>query len=361
MLTSNHTVSRPSLSHHQPHARFTRPVPVAAHCNNSSLAHSNAHDTTTTFPRRIMLSLLPSLLLLTNHSPLSAAHANSPPALTTPSPDETSPPAPSPRLLVLVVGSTGQTGRRLVGELRARGFRVLAGSRDVKKAQGLGLSLDKGVQLVEADVLKPEQLEKALSEYGRVDAVVCATGYTGFNPSGFGEIDETGTLNLIQAAKKAQVGRFVLLTSLLTNAPNVGQGDNPNYKFLNLFGSVLDHKLVAEKALRASGLTWTVIRPGGLSNDSADKFGNLVVSGEDTLFGTWWCLVRTLFLAPRGRVRSREILWQRSLLLLLSRKRRKTRSLRSFRASLHPLTIKRQCGSKSKSSLTRMILLFYTD
>jgi hypothetical protein len=29
--------------------------------------------------------------------------------------------------------------------------------------------------------------------------------------------------------------------------PQVGQRDNPNYKFLNLFGAVLDHKLAGER------------------------------------------------------------------------------------------------------------------
>ena len=47
--------------------------------------------------------------------------------------------------------------------------------------------------------------------------------------------------------------RFVLLTSLLTNAKAIGQQDNNNYKFLNAFGGVLDNKLEAEKQLRASG------------------------------------------------------------------------------------------------------------
>lgn len=75
------------------------------------------------------------------------------------------------------------------------------------------------------------------------------------------------------------------MSSLLTNAPAVGQKDNPNYRFLNLFGGVLDHKLVAEKYLKSSGLTYTIVRPGGLSNEPADKIGQLVVGQEDTLFG----------------------------------------------------------------------------
>ena len=33
----------------------------------------------------------------------------------------------------------------------------------------------------------------------------------------------------------------------------VGQADNPNYKFLNLFGGVLDHKLAGERHLRVGG------------------------------------------------------------------------------------------------------------
>jgi hypothetical protein len=48
------------------------------------------------------------------------------------------------------------------------------------------------------------------------------------------QVDGVGTVNLIEAAKKAGVKKFVLLTSLLTNAKAIGQGDNPNYKFLNV-------------------------------------------------------------------------------------------------------------------------------
>jgi len=50
---------------------------------------------------------------------------------------------------------------------------------------------------------------------------------------------------------------------------------NLNFLALNLLGGVLDAKLEAEKYLRSSGLKWTIVRPGGLSNENK---GNLCVS-----------------------------------------------------------------------------------
>eukprot|EP00878_Enallax_costatus_P023656 GHUV01025175.1.p1 GENE.GHUV01025175.1~~GHUV01025175.1.p1 ORF type:complete len:105 (-),score=14.04 GHUV01025175.1:104-418(-) len=41
----------------------------------------------------------------------------------------------------------------------------------------------------------------------------------------------------------------------------------------------------AERHLRSSGLKYTIVRPGGLSNDPPSAKGNLFVSREDTLFG----------------------------------------------------------------------------
>jgi hypothetical protein len=64
-------------------------------------------------------------------------------------------------------------------------------------------------------------------------AQVCATGFTpsfNFGKDNAKAVDGVGTRALVDAAKRAGVKRFVLVTSLLTNAPAVGQAENPNYK-----------------------------------------------------------------------------------------------------------------------------------
>jgi len=74
-------------------------------------------------------------------------------------------------------------------------------------------------------------------------------------PLGPLNVDFNGTLNLIEAAKRAGVTRFVLVTSI-----GADELANP----LNLFWGVLLLKKQAELALARSGLTFTVVRPGGL-------------------------------------------------------------------------------------------------
>ena len=71
------------------------------------------------------------------------------------------------------------------------------------------------------------------------------------------------------------------MSSILTNGRAWGQEKSPGFVITNAFGGVLDEKLVAEKYLRASGLEYTIVRPGGLK--SKPPTGALRVSGEDTL------------------------------------------------------------------------------
>jgi uncharacterized protein YbjT (DUF2867 family) len=60
---------------------------------------------------------------------------------------------------------------------------------------------------------------------------------------------------------------------------------DPPAQFLNALGGILDEKRSAEQYLAASGLSWTVIRPGGLSNDAPSVTGNAIIAGPDTFLG----------------------------------------------------------------------------
>ncbi|MFO0214183.1 MAG: NAD(P)H-binding protein, partial [Pseudanabaena sp.] len=106
------------------------------------------------------------------------------------------------------------------------------------------------------------------------DVLICATGAKpSLNVLEPYLVDFIGTKNLVKAAKAKNIQHFVIVSSLCVS------------KFLhplNLFWLVLFWKKQAERYLQDSGLTYTIVRPGGLLN--REKEGGLVLVGADTLF-----------------------------------------------------------------------------
>lgn len=172
------------------------------------------------------------------------------------------------RMNVLVVGATGKTGRWITNQLRAMSgdVDVRAMVRDRAKADFADT-----VDVVVGDVLKPETLGAAIAG---CDAIICATGAApSFDITGPYKVDYVGTKNLVDAAKAAGVQRFVIVSSLCTS------------KFfhpLNLFWLVLYWKKQAEEYIAKSGLTYTIVRPGGLRSEDTGEA--IVMAGADTLF-----------------------------------------------------------------------------
>ena len=95
------------------------------------------------------------------------------------------------------------------------------------------------------------------------------------------EVDNIGTIKLVDAAKKSGIKKIVLVSSILTNGRNWGQEKSPGFVVTNAFGNVLDEKIIAENYLRKSGIDYTIVRPGGLK--AKPPTGALKISGEDTL------------------------------------------------------------------------------
>ncbi len=170
-------------------------------------------------------------------------------------------------LQTLVVGAGGETGKRIVEQLH---FRGIATAGLVRSAEGVAQLKDQGIRGMIADVLQPETLKTALQG---VDVVFCATGAKPFKSSPQ-EVDYQGTVNLVNQAQAAGVQQFILVSSLC-----VSRLIHP----LNLFGGVLYWKRQAEKYLQKSGLTYTIVRPGGLRNEAPEVPG-ILIRPEDTLF-----------------------------------------------------------------------------
>jgi uncharacterized protein YbjT (DUF2867 family) len=86
-------------------------------------------------------------------------------------------------------------------------------------------------------------------------------------------VDYQGTKNLVDAAKAKGIEHFVMVSSLC-----VSKFFHP----LNLFWLVLYWKKQGELYLTQSGLTYTIVRPGGLRNE--DNLDPIFMSSADTLF-----------------------------------------------------------------------------
>ena len=167
-----------------------------------------------------------------------------------------------------VAGATGETGRRIVQALVERRIPVRALVRDLEKARAI---LPADVELVVGDVLNLDGLREAIAD---CTVILSATGAApSFDPTGPYKVDYEGTKNLVDIAKEKGIQQFVMVSSLCTSRL---------FHPLNLFWLILVWKKQAEEYLQKSGITYTIVRPGGLkSEDNSDQ---IVMTGADKLF-----------------------------------------------------------------------------
>lgn len=172
--------------------------------------------------------------------------------------------------LVAVVGAAGRTGVPVVEQLVARGYKVRALVRDVEAARA---KLPAGVELVAADVRDVKTLAPALKGAKYVISTIGAGGGPKADPTnGAREIDHLGVANLATVSKSAGVKQFVLVSSSsVTKA-----AENP----MAFMRPILAAKFEGEQALRASGVPYTIVRPGGLSDDPGGKLAVAFGQGD---------------------------------------------------------------------------------
>ena len=151
---------------------------------------------------------------------------------------------------IAVSGASGKTGFRVAEEILAAGDQA----RLLLRPESVIPSTLEGCEQHRLNLMDGNALDDSLRG---ADALVIATGARpSVDLTGPMKVDAWGVERQIESCKRVGVNRVVLVSSLCA-----GRWRHP----LNLFGLILVWKRVGERSLEKSGLDWTVIRPGGLS------------------------------------------------------------------------------------------------
>jgi uncharacterized protein YbjT (DUF2867 family) len=177
---------------------------------------------------------------------------------------------------VLVAGASGKTGREILNQLRSTDLHVRAMTRDPEKVGRLErLGAD---EVIIGNLIDQADADRAVSG---VDGVVCAVGTKPGLSALTGEfVDGQGVINLTDAAREEGVERFVFESSLGVGNAKTGL---PLPARL-LIGPILRAKNESESHLRESGLSYTILRPGMLT-DSPPSGEVVVGEGGDSVSG----------------------------------------------------------------------------
>jgi len=171
--------------------------------------------------------------------------------------------------LVLVTGATGGTGREVVGQALEAGYAVRALVRDEAKAREL---FGDRVSYAIVDVRDAAAIPAAVAG---VDYVVSTLGSSSrSDPTNSPELIDYGAVKtLAESAHAAGVKQFVLLSSMGVT--------NPDHMLNKILNNVLLWKKRGEDALRATGMPYTIVRPGGLRDGPKGGSGALIVLQGD--------------------------------------------------------------------------------
>ena len=158
--------------------------------------------------------------------------------------------SPNPRR-ILLIGASGTIGRATARQLSARGHHIICPiRRSAKRANASGADarfrMSAKATVYFGNITDPEGVAAIMSEHGPFDAVIsCLASRTGA-PRDAWAIDYQAHMTVLEAARKAGVTQFILLSAICVQKPLLA----------------FQHaKLAFEKKLMESGLCYSIVRP----------------------------------------------------------------------------------------------------
>lgn len=178
-------------------------------------------------------------------------------------------------MTILITGATGKVGTRLLPRLLAAGYDCRALTRPGKE-----FLPPAGVTPVTGDILEPESLRAAVEG---VSAIVhLAALLRSPDADAIRQTNVQGTRNLLGATgQHAPDARFVLASTSLVYPDDLARPGREDDELAPV-APYPASKLVAEREVRASGLTWSVLRLGFVYGE-----GDQHLETAPRLFGMW--------------------------------------------------------------------------
>lgn len=155
---------------------------------------------------------------------------------------------------ISIVGGHGSIAMLLHPLLKEKGHEVRGLIRKAEQKDELRAA---GAEPVVCDIEKEDDISEAV---GEADAVIFAAGAgAGSGAERKMTVDRDGAVKLIEAAKNNNISRYVLISAM--GADVNAEHDN------EVFQAYLRAKGEADKALRSSGLNYTIVKPGVLTDE----------------------------------------------------------------------------------------------
>lgn len=163
---------------------------------------------------------------------------------------------------VLAVGATGSIGRLVVDEAIRQGHAV----RALVRTAGKGRPLPREARVIIGDVTRPDTLPAAVDG---VDAIVFTLG-SDSGKAGAENVDYGGVRNVLRALG-SRSARIALMTAIgVTNRTGA----------YNRATEAHDWKRRSERLVRASGLPYTIVRPGWFDYNRPDEHRLVLLQGD---------------------------------------------------------------------------------
>ncbi len=186
--------------------------------------------------------------------------------------------------MILVTGGAGYLGSHITRRLVQAGELVRVLVRDPARAEREGRLAGLIMDWVSGDVTHPETLQPAMQDVQAVIHTVAVAIER--DAATYEEINTQGTINVLEAASRAGIKRFI-------NISQLGADPDLPYRFLASKGS-------AQRSVAQSDLDWTAFRPSviwGPEDEFANTFARLIpitpiifpiVGGPEARFQPVW-------------------------------------------------------------------------